>query len=681
MEFKRFRDRLIDNLNTELRDVDTLYVTGTEKDVLWNTYLENFPEGTNPIFRERTEHDCSCCRHFVKSFGNVVYIKDGEVKSIWDFDADSTTYSPVVSALSEYVKSKPIVDVFVTVDKKFGTESNLEYNEGNSVEWNHFYYNLDKRFVTNLRGDTLDGVKGRLRDTRNVFARSLTEISLDAINTVLELISQNSLYRGEEWKGALTEFKSYKTKFEKLNAKQKELYAWSNFNKAGTAISKIKNHSIGVLLMDISEGMDLDKAVKRYENIVAPANYKRPKPIFTKKMVEDAQKKIKELGFENSLKRRYANIDDVTVNNIRFVDRDTSSKIEDSEDVFEQLKGKVKTVPKNLDRVEEITIEKFISDVLPTTTNLEVLFENRHKANLMSLIAPINKESKPMFKWNNNFSWAYTGNTADSMKEQVKSLGGKVDGVMRFSIRWNDGKIHNENDLDAHCDLPDGDTIYYMRSFSSRTSGKLDVDIQLPNNNIPAIENIAFPSKDRLIEGDYVFYVNCFNYRGGDDGFSAEIEVDGEVYEFNYPNIMRGKEKVKVATVNYSKKNGFKVTTHLDSSKSQVNVWGCVTNTFVPVNIMMMSPNYWDGQDGIGNKHYFFMMKDCVNPETPNAFYNEFLNNELTPHRKVLEALGSQLKVQETDEQLSGVGFSSTIHNSIVCRVTGHTTRILEVVF
>lgn len=30
------------------------------------------PAGTNPIFRERTEHDCSCCRNFVKNLGNVV---------------------------------------------------------------------------------------------------------------------------------------------------------------------------------------------------------------------------------------------------------------------------------------------------------------------------------------------------------------------------------------------------------------------------------------------------------------------------------------------------------------------------------------------------------------------------------------------------------------------------------
>ena len=36
---------------------------------LFESYLQGFPEGTNPIFRKRTEHDCSCCKHFIPAAG------------------------------------------------------------------------------------------------------------------------------------------------------------------------------------------------------------------------------------------------------------------------------------------------------------------------------------------------------------------------------------------------------------------------------------------------------------------------------------------------------------------------------------------------------------------------------------------------------------------------------------
>ena len=59
-----------------------LFVTDTTGDDLWATYLAAFPEGTNPIYRERTEHDCSCCRQFIRNIGNVVTIQDGKLVSI-----------------------------------------------------------------------------------------------------------------------------------------------------------------------------------------------------------------------------------------------------------------------------------------------------------------------------------------------------------------------------------------------------------------------------------------------------------------------------------------------------------------------------------------------------------------------------------------------------------------------
>lgn len=679
MEFEQFKVALQNHFKEITQNVSYLFEVDVDKDELWNVYLDSYPEGTNELYKKRREYDCSCCRQFIKSIGATVVIENGHVKTIWDFNANDSTFQQVCDTLSAFVKSKIVSDVYFTNIAKIGTNQNFALTDGVSKKWEHFYLELPNKFV-DRSGKSAGDYKGTFRDTKNVFKRSLDEITEDSILVVLELIAQNSLYKGEEWKSVLEQFLKYKQDYSKIASDlDKNNYTWEMSVKVGAVIGRIKNHSIGTLLMNISENMDLDEAVKKYEAIVAPTNYKRPKAIFTKKMLEDAKKTIEDLGYLESLDRRFAKLDDITVNNILFSNKDASKKIAGAS-VFDELSSDLPVNPKKFDKVEEISIEDFVEKVLPTTNNLEVLLENRHATNMVSLVAPENKDSKTMFKWNNGFSWAYSGNITDSnVRENVKNAGGKVDGVLRFSIQWND-EDYNPNDFDAHCIEPNGNEIYYGNKHDYSTDGNLDVDIITPKKDIAAVENITWPTKAKMKNGVYKFFVHNYSNNGGRSGFKAEIEFDGQIYSFNYDKELRHKETVSVATITLGE-NGFTIKENLSSNVSSREVWGEKTNQFIPTSVVMYSPNYWDKQDGIGNKHYFFMLKNCINPEQPNGFYNEFVKQELVQHKRVFEALGSKMAVKYTEDQLSGLGFSSTKRNELVVRATGSVQRILKIKF
>jgi hypothetical protein len=680
MNFSEFKKIFQKNFAEMTKDADYLYEIEIDKDEFWNLYLDSYPAGTNEIYRQRREFDCSCCRHFIKSIGNAVVIKDNKVRTMWDFHTGDTTFQPVIDALNAYLMTKSVTNLYVSKFAHIGTAKNFEnLGDGNVTEWEHFSLDLPRKFV-DTTGRSIGDIQGQFRDTRNVFKRSLDEISEEAVATVLELIASNSLYKGEEWKTVLEKFLEYKRLYDRTPDNEKDNFAWENSSKAGVVIGRIRNHSIGTLLIDISEDVDLDTAVKKYEAIVAPANYKRPKAIFTKKMLEDAKKTIEELGYMDSLARRYATLDDITVNNILFSNKDAAKRISGAS-VFDEMMGEATSSPKKFSKVEEVSVEKFVSDILPTASGLEVYFENKHSSNMMSLIAPKNKDAKTMFKWNNGFSWAYTGNMTDSdVKKNVKSAGGAVDGVLRFSIQWND-EDYNPNDFDAHCKEPYGNEIYYANKISRYTGGNLDVDIISPVRGTPAVENITWATKNRMTAGKYCFYVHCYNNNGGRSGFKAEIEFDGQIYSFNYNKSLRQNERVQVAEVTLDANGNFTIKELLPSNVSSRDIWGIKTNQFVPVSTVMYSPNYWDEQQGIGNKHYFFMIKDCINPEKPNGFYNEFLKQELVQHKRVFEALGGKMAVEDVDDQLSGIGFSSTLRNDLVVKVKGATERIIKIKF
>jgi hypothetical protein len=648
-----------------------LFYVEIDKDLLWDTYLASFPDGANPLYRERTEHDCSACKSFVRTLGGVVTIKNNALVTIWDCDTDDV-YQPVVDTLAALVRSRDIANVFLHREPSVGVAKNFEQTTSGVVTREHFHVNLPA--AAYCKGVEIGPKQSASRADHDVLLRSLQEIDIDSIDTVLELIDQNSLYRGEENRFAVAEFRKLKQAY--VSAANPDLFAWEKSRSVTAAVARIRNTAIGALLSALATGEEMESAVKSFEAMVAPTNYKRPTALVTKAMIAKAQETIEQLGFTTALERRYATIEDITVNNVLFADRRAKREM----NVFDELASQTTEKDgKHYDRVEEVSIDVFLTKILPKAESVEVLFENRHAPNLVSLIAPVDPTARSMFKWPNNFSWAYAGEVADSIKERVKRAGGSVTGDLCCRLAWN-----NTDDLDFHMKEPGGGThIYYAcRRQLSAYGGMLDLDANGADGpRTDPAENIVYADRHRMREGLYELSVHQYARRQtANDGFEVEVEFDGRLFRMAYDRPMSTGVTVAVATIKYTRVSGFEIVKSLPSSSSSKTVWGLATQSFRRVRAVMLSPNHWD-ERAVGNKHYFFMLEDCVNEERARGFFNEFLNEELNAHRKVLEVVGAKLKTEESNRQLSGLGFSSTQRNSVLCRVQGAFSRTIRIAF
>ena len=169
---------------------------------------------------------------------------------------------------------------------------------------------------------------------KRLLSEMLEAVNFSTLETIKDLIDDNILYKGAEYKSIIEELIRLKTDYSKIPQEQIFNYIWKISPNIRREIAGVKNTAIGTLIMDLNEGTDLETAVKKYESVVAPENYKRAKPIYTKAMLEAAQKTITELGYLDSIERRYANIDDISVNDVLFINRNIKSK-QAADDVFQ----------------------------------------------------------------------------------------------------------------------------------------------------------------------------------------------------------------------------------------------------------------------------------------------------------------------------------------------------------
>lgn len=628
---------------------DELYTVDISGDALYELYLSAFPEGTNPIYKERTEHDCSCCKNFIRNIGPVVSIQNNKLVTVWDVADVPFPYDVVAKALADRVRFAKIASVFRSSEPQYGAQVTRQLLENGQVKnWNHFHGKIATKHYSRNSGEFV----GRFNTMVQTCKRGFVELTQDSLETIQDLIKSKALYRGEEHTRSIEAFAKARREYFMLPVEKRDAYLWQNAHTIGG----FRNSVIGTLAQDLSAGVDLEAAVRSFEVKVAPANYKRPTALITPRMIEDAMKTIEKLGLESALDRRHARLSDVSINNVLWADGSAKAVMKNAlkESLLEATTSDYKVTG-----AIDIGVDEFVKTILPKASSMELFVRNSHQNKFVSVTAPAQEDSGKLFKWNNDFGWSYDGNITDSIKERVKKAGGNVNADFRVSLSW-----FNYDDLDIHAEDPRGRHIYF-----GNKAGILDVDMNAGGGRSrEPVENLAWNNPSN---GKYKIWVNQYSQRETDDvGFTIEVENRGNIEQYSFNKSVKGNIQVGEFVLQNGVIVDRKIGSGLIGGSISQEKWGVKTEAFAKVQVVMNSPNHWD-DNGVGNKHWFFILENCKNDQPTRGIYNEFLNSTLDRHRKVFEVVGDKTKCQPEDDQLSGLGFSSTQQDSVVVRVKG----------
>ena len=175
---------------------------------------------------------------------------------------------------------------------------------------------------------------------------------------------------------------------------------WKCAATAPNGFTHISGSMLGTLLNDIVTGYNFDAIKSRFENNMSAENYRRAQSAPTQRAVESAEKTIEKLGLADSLRRRYATLDELPEN--EFIWKSKEEKKEVKTGIFSGVQTKAVLSNEGHSVIPQVTMtwDKFRKTILPTVDKLEVKVEGTN--HLMGMVTASVPDSENIMNWRNH---------------------------------------------------------------------------------------------------------------------------------------------------------------------------------------------------------------------------------------------------------------------------------------
>jgi len=342
------------------------------------------------------------------------------------------------------------------IEREFRVQKN-DMCIGNETtgDFHHFFLKFrDSR----LKRRTPGVVELATDDATRMLTRVLDDYSIDIIREAHRLLKGDKLHNASHHLAAITWLLGIHD--DRLLDKAKTQEARANLITriaAATwfqALSQLRSGALSTLLEDVKAGTEFGVIERKWNAINDPLQYLRPQAAPSAGNIAAAERLMKELNVtEHDMRRRQLTYSDIPDNVKIWQSRRTLDKIHTepkADGIFSSVVPKagrekeIKTTPTEFEwRIDstpptKITFSRLVTDVLPTTTKLEMHVIPR--APLCFFITGF-KGTKPLMQWHsdsNLASWYYPGRAGPVVKHNLKpDTWNEVSCLMPFPHLWD----------------------------------------------------------------------------------------------------------------------------------------------------------------------------------------------------------------------------------------------------
>ena len=430
--YDKLLDRIRLSFNKMVDDKTQLFTTDVEN--LYDIFLDNLPEEARQHYR------CNACRNFVNRYGGLVTIDESGVTFpiMWCNPAPQF-FKHAVHAVRRAVENAKVTGVFMTSEKILGTPKTRDRK--NNCVWQHMAVETPKSMIYHSRVYSVEQKMGGKKEDYRMLMRAVGKYCISTVETAVNLLRSNSLYRSGKILGIAEWFLELK----RHNADRRfHNIVWRAVATAPAGFCHISGSVIGSLLDDIEDGYDFDAVKRRFDEKMNPVKYQRPQTAPGAQNIARAEKIVAELGLANSLKRRFARMDEVQM--LWSPTIDISGK--KSGGVFSNIKAKDTIEIKPITgKGTTMTWAKFQRMVLPRANKIEFKV-SYGKDSYAAFVTAEDPDAPPIIAWDtednrNPFSWyMYSGGSYCHDWNLGSGAFVNVTGIALQPNMWQDGYDH-----------------------------------------------------------------------------------------------------------------------------------------------------------------------------------------------------------------------------------------------